>query len=62
MESKLKDILTRLDDLNSTINREGRAQRAELEERLRLGLTGDAAIKHYNDFMTSHGMDHLKVK
>lgn len=61
MERKLKDILTRLDDLDSAINREGRAQRAELEERLRLGLTGDAAIKHYNDFMSNLGLDHLIV-
>ena len=28
----------------------------ELADRKRQGLTGDAAIKHYNDWMDFHGM------
>ena len=27
----------------------------------RQGLTGDAAVKHYNEWMDRHGMSHLKV-
>ena len=34
----------------------------ELEERLSLGLTGDAAVKHYNDYMDKYGMSYLKVQ
>ena len=33
----------------------------ELADRKRQGLTGDAAVKHYNDWMDRHGMSHLKV-
>ena len=29
--------------------------------RKRQGLTGDAAVKHYNEWMDRHGMSHLKV-
>lgn len=60
--SKLKSIEKRLKELNSTMNRESRVFRKELEERLRLGLTGDAAINHYNEWMTRYGMNDLIVK
>ena len=60
--SKLKSIEKRLKDLNSTMNRESKIFRDELEDRLRLRLTGDAAIKHYNDWMARHDMNHLIVK
>ena len=28
---------------------------------LKSWLTGDAAVKHYNEWMDRHGMSHLKV-
>lgn len=49
-------------ELGKTIRNEGKVYQAELEERQRLGLQGDAAIKHYNEWMQRHGMEHLMVK
>lgn len=54
-------ILKQMYDLNQRINSEAAVCRAELDERLRLGLTGVDAIKHYNDYMDRFGMFHLKV-
>lgn len=48
--------------LGESIRNEGRVCQAELEERQRLGLHGDAAIKHYNEWMQRYGMEHLMVK
>ena len=36
--------------------------RTELEERQRMGLHGDAAIRNYNEGMQRNGMEHLMVK
>lgn len=58
----LKDIEHRATELGDTIRNEGRVARAELEERQRLGLHGDAAIKHYNEWMQRYNMFHLMVK
>ena len=60
--SKLKSIEKRLKDLSSTMNRESKIFRDELEDRLRLGLTGEAAINHYNEWMARYGMNDLIVK
>lgn len=49
-------------ELGKTIRNEGKVFREELEERQRLGLQGDAAIKHYNEWMQRNGMEHLMVK
>jgi len=49
-------------ELGKTIRNEGKVYREELEERQRLGLQGDAAIKHYNEWMQRNGMEHLMVK
>ena len=49
-------------ELGKTIRNEGKVYQAELEERQRLGLQGDAAIKHYNEWMQRNGMEHLMVK
>lgn len=35
---------------------ERKVYQAELEERLRLGLQGDDAYKHYCDYMAAHGL------
>lgn len=60
------DTLKRIEqdtiNLGEIIREEGRVARAELEERQRLGLHGDAAIRHYNDWMKRHGMEHLMVE
>ena len=59
---QLKQLLQKQESLSDTMKKEEEVYRQEREERERLGLTGDAAVKHYNDFMHSHGMDHLMVK
>ena len=58
---KLEDITDKLDALNDQMNDEERVWAEELAERRRQGLTGDAAVKHYNEWMDRHGMGHLKV-
>ena len=59
---KLKGIEKRLKDLNLTMNKESRVFQMELEDRLRLGITGEAAINHYNEWMAKYGMNDLIVK
>ena len=59
--STLRDISDRLEDIHRDLIAEEKVMAAELEERKRQGLTGDAAVKHYNDWMDRHGMGHLKV-
>ena len=49
-------------NMGKIIREEGRITRQELEDRLRLDLHGDAAIRHYNDWMKRHSMEHLMVK
>ena len=41
---------------------EERVYAAELEDRLAKGITGDAAVQHYNEWMDKAGMSHLKTK
>lgn len=57
----LKDLETRADEIRKAIRNEGRVYQAELEERQRMGLHGDAAIAHYNSWMERYGMKHLMV-
>ena len=59
--STLQDISDRLEVINQDMDAEERVWAAELADRQRLGLTGDAAVKHYNDWMDRHGMSYLKV-
>ena len=58
----LKRIEHDANEMGKTIRNEGRIYRAELEERQRMGLHGDAAIKHYNEWMQRYGMEPLMVK
>lgn len=58
---KLQGISDALDNLNRELSDEERVWAEELADRQRLGLEGDAAISHYNDWMDRHGMGHLKV-
>ena len=58
----LKRIEQEASAMGKTIRNEGQVYRAELEERQRMGLQGDAAIKHYNEWMQRNGMEYLMVK
>ena len=58
---KLQDISGKLDDFSRQMKEEGRVWAEELADRKRLGLKGDAAITHYNEWMDKHGMAHMKV-
>lgn len=60
--SRLKTIEKKIFDIGQQIRLESNLYSAELEERQRLGLHGDAAIRHYNDWMKRHGMEHLMVE
>ena len=44
------------------MRKEAAVARQELADRQRKGLTGDAAIAHYNEWMQRYGMEHLMVK
>lgn len=58
----LKRIEQDAESIGKAIRNEGRVYQAELEERQRMGLQGDAAIKHYNEWMQRYGMEHLMIK
>lgn len=58
---ELENIADKLDTINDQIKNEERVWAEELSDRQRLGLTGDAAIEHYNAWMERVGMEHLKV-
>lgn len=59
--SNLQDISDRLEDIHRDLIAEEKVMAAELADRKHQGLTGDAAVKHYNEWMDRHGMSHLKV-
>lgn len=61
MKETLSDIEHRLSAINSDMNREHQVYLEERADRLRLGLTGDDAVRHYNEWMEREGMGHLKV-
>ena len=58
---ELEDIAEKFDTINTQMNDEERVWAEELADRKRQGLTGDADVKHYNDWMDSHGMSPTKV-
>lgn len=62
LKKQLNGILSKTIALGDRIRLEGAVYRAELAERQKLGLTGDAAVKHYNDYMDKCGMSYLKVQ
>lgn len=59
---RLQKIENQMETIGENIRKEDQVYRAELEERQRLGLHGEAAIKHYNEWMKKYGMEHLMVK
>lgn len=61
MYNTLMGIKQHLDDLYSDLRKEERVCAAELEERQRLGLHGNDAIRHYNLWMRRYGLSNLIV-
>ena len=59
---RLQEIESQMETIGENIRKEEQVYRAELEERQRLGLHGEAAIKHYNEWMKKYGMEHFMVK
>ena len=66
--TKKKDLLTELKrierdmkELGRQIREENRICAVELCDRQRLGLQGEDAIRHFNDWMMLHGLHHLVV-
>ena len=48
--------------MGKQIRNEAAVTRQELADRQRKGLTGDASIAHYNEWMQRYGMEHLMVR
>ena len=48
--------------MGKQIRNEATVARQELADRQRRGLTGDAAIAHYNEWMQRYGIEHLMVR
>lgn len=61
VKNNLSAIEKKMNAIGERIRYEGMVYSEELSERQRLGLTGDEAIKHYNDWMEREGMPDLKV-
>lgn len=60
--TKLIVIETKGRSMGMLMRREAAVARQELADRQRLGLTGDAAIAHYNEWLQRYGMEHLMVR
>ncbi len=59
--AELKRLDRDLKELGRQIREENRICAAELCDRQRLGLQGEDAIRHFNDWMLLHGLRHLVV-
>lgn len=58
---ELTDILHGMERIGEDMAQENTLYAAELADRKQKGLTGDAAVRHYNDWMDRHGRPDLKV-
>lgn len=58
---ELRRLEKALKELGRELREEHRVSAAEMADRQRLGLTGEEAIRHYNDWMMLHGLRHLVV-
>lgn len=58
MIQKLQQIASDLERINRDLRREEQVMSEELKDRLAKGLKGDAAIKHYNEWMQAAGIEH----
>lgn len=59
--SELKRLEREMKELVRQIREENRIIAAELCDRQRLGLQGEDAIRHFNDWMMLHGLNYLVV-
>lgn len=59
---KLSEICGSCVRLSDVIRYENQVFSAELEERNRLGLHGDDAIQHFNEWMVKFGLNHMVVQ
>jgi hypothetical protein len=59
---KLSTIEQDLRSMELQMEKEAAVASQELADRQQKGLTGDAAIAHYNEWMKSYGMEYLMVK
>ena len=59
--AEIKRIERDIKELCRQIREENRISAAELCERQRLGLQGEDAIRHFNDWMMLHCLRHLVV-
>lgn len=60
--NNLNCIAEGMEAIGTSMKKEAKVYEAELADRKKLGLTGDAAIAHYNDWMERNGMEYLKTK
>lgn len=60
--NSLTEIAGKMDKIGRDMAAEAKAHREEMADRERKGLTGAAAVEHYNAWMEAAGMPHLKVK
>ena len=62
MKKKLRQIAEHLERINRDLHREEQVMSEELRDRQAKHLEGEAAIKHYNEWMAASGMEHLMTK
>ena len=62
MKQKLQQIASELEHINRDLRREEQVISEELRDRQAKHLEGEAAIKHYNEWMAASGMEHLMTK
>lgn len=62
MKKKLQQIAEHLKRINRDLHREEQVMSEELRDRQAKHLEGEAAIKHYNEWMAASGMEHLMTK
>lgn len=62
MKQKLQQIASDLERINRDLHREEQVMSEELRDRQAKHHEGEAAIKHYNEWMAASGMEHLMTK
>jgi len=60
--SELQRISDNLEQIGKDLRDMEKVWAAELKDRLAKGITGDAAVQHYNEWMIKAGMEHLITK
>lgn len=60
--SELQRISDNLEQTGKDLREMEKVWAAELKDRLAKGITGNAAVQHYNEWMIKAGMEHLITK